>query len=44
MLKHLVDLGYGLEAASIEEVNMAIAAGCPADKIVLTPQLKHAVK
>ena len=40
MLKHLVGLGYGLEAASIEEVNMAIAAGCPADKIVFDSPVK----
>ncbi|REK65477.1 MAG: hypothetical protein DWQ49_00955, partial [Bacteroidetes bacterium] len=40
MLKHLVDVGYGLEAASIEEVNMAIAAGCPADKIVFDSPVK----
>ena len=40
MLKHLVGLGYGLEAASIEEVNMAIAAGCTPSKIVFDSPVK----
>ncbi len=40
MLKHIVDLGYCLEAASIEEINMAIAAGCPADKIIFDSPVK----
>ena len=40
MLKHLVGLGYGLEAASIEEVNMAIAAGCAPSKIVFDSPVK----
>lgn len=40
MLKHLVDVGYGLEAASIEEVNMAMAAGCAPSKIVFDSPVK----
>lgn len=40
MLKHLVGLGYGLEAASIEEVNMAIAAGCAPSRIVFDSPVK----
>lgn len=40
MLKHLVGLGYGLEAASIEEVNMAMAAGCAPSKIVFDSPVK----
>ena len=40
MLKHLVGLGFGLEAASIEEVNMAIAAGCAHSKIVFDSPVK----
>ena len=40
MLKHLVDVGYGLEAASIEEVNMAMAVGCAPSKIVFDSPVK----
>ncbi len=34
VLRRLVALGAGLEAASIEEVHLALAAGCDADRIV----------
>jgi len=40
MLQHLVKLGFGLEAASIEEVNMALAAGCEPAKIVFDSPVK----
>lgn len=40
MLRVLVDLGYGLEAASIEEVELAIAAGCPPSEIVFDSPVK----
>src|SRR5262245_45849634 len=34
LLCEIVDMEAGLEAASIEEVSLALAAGCPADRIV----------
>ncbi len=34
LLRYAVDCGMGLEAASIEEVALARAAGCPPDRIV----------
>lgn len=34
LLRHVVDRGAGLEAASWEEVQVAVAAGCPPDRIV----------
>lgn len=34
VLRRVVDSGCGLEAASWEEVQLAVAAGCPADRIV----------
>jgi diaminopimelate decarboxylase len=40
VLHHIVSLGYGLEAASIEEVKLAIAAGCANDKIVFDSPVK----
>ena len=40
MLKVLVELGYGLEAASIEEVDRALAAGCEPSKIVFDSPVK----
>lgn len=40
VLRHIVSLGYGLEAASIEEVKLAIAAGCANDKIVFDSPVK----
>ena len=40
LLRKLVDFGYGLEAASIEEVRRAKAAGCPVDQIVFDSPVK----
>lgn len=40
VLKSIVDFGFGLEAASLEEVKMAVAAGCPAHKIVFDSPVK----
>jgi diaminopimelate decarboxylase len=40
VLRHIVSLGHGLEAASIEEVKLALAAGCPKDKIVFDSPVK----
>jgi diaminopimelate decarboxylase len=40
LLAVLVDLGAGLEAASIEEVHIALAAGCPPDRIVFDSPAK----
>lgn len=40
MLAQLVAWGYGLEAASIEEVNRALEAGCPAERIVFDSPVK----
>ena len=40
VLHHIVSLGYGLEAASIEEVKLALAAGCPNEKIVFDSPVK----
>jgi diaminopimelate decarboxylase len=40
VLRYIVELGYGLEAASIEEVKLAIAAGCANDKIVFDSPVK----
>lgn len=38
MLAHLIDLGFGLEAASLEEVQLALAAGAaPSDLIFDSP-------
>ena len=34
LLRHVADRGFGLEAASFEEVELALAAGCPPDRIV----------
>ncbi|WP_437324895.1 diaminopimelate decarboxylase [Sorangium sp. So ce381] len=34
VLRAAVDCGAGLEAASLEEVKLALAAGCPPDRIV----------
>jgi diaminopimelate decarboxylase len=34
LLREVVATGAGLEAASIEEVHLGLAAGCPADRIV----------
>ncbi|QEF98772.1 Diaminopimelate decarboxylase [Stieleria maiorica] len=40
VLKVAVGEGFGLEAASIEEVELAIAAGCPHDRIVFDSPAK----
>lgn len=40
MLAQLVKWGYGLEAASIEEVRLALAAGCSPSKIVFDSPVK----
>jgi diaminopimelate decarboxylase len=40
VLKAIVDFGFGLEAASLEEVKMAVAAGCPSHKIVFDSPVK----
>jgi len=40
MLRTLVEWGYGLEAASIEEVERALEAGCPVNRIVFDSPVK----
>jgi diaminopimelate decarboxylase len=40
ILRAVVDAGAGLEAASIEEVQLALAAGCPAQRIVFDSPAK----
>jgi diaminopimelate decarboxylase len=40
VLKHIVNLGFGLEAASIEEVYLAIQTGISFDKIVFDSPVK----
>ncbi len=40
VLRELVHAGAGLEAASIEEVELAFAAGCPIEKIVFDSPAK----
>jgi diaminopimelate decarboxylase len=40
MLKALVDAGFGLEAASMEEVHYALNAGCPINKVVFDSPVK----
>ncbi|MGM0480236.1 MAG: hypothetical protein ACQERC_13525 [Bacteroidota bacterium] len=40
VLQHLIESGYGLEAASIEEVKLAIAAGADPGKIVFDSPVK----
>lgn len=40
LLRKLVEAGTGLEAASIEEVHLALAAGCPPDKVVFDSPAK----
>jgi len=40
VLRRLVDQGAGLEAASIEEVHIALAAGCPPQRIVFDSPAK----
>lgn len=40
LLKRCVSAGTGLEAASIEEVHLALAAGCPPERIVFDSPAK----
>ena len=40
ILREVVGAGAGLEAASIEEVKLALAAGCPAERIVFDSPAK----
>ena len=40
ILRHAVESGAGLEAASIEEVHLALAAGCPPTRIVFDSPAK----
>lgn len=42
VLRHLVELGLSLEAASFEEVHLALAAGCPPQRIVFDSPCKTA--
>lgn len=44
LLRIAVDRGIGLEAASIEEVHVALAAGCPPDRIVFDSPAKTAAE
>lgn len=44
VLRVAVDRDFGLEAASIEEVALAIAAGCPPDRIVFDSPAKTAAE
>ena len=40
VLKHVVKLGFGLEAASLEEVQLAVQAGISFDKIIFDSPVK----
>lgn len=40
LLKHAVEAGAGMEAASMEEVHLALAAGCPPERIVFDSPAK----
>mmetsp|Transcript_8579 Transcript_8579/g.16573 ORF Transcript_8579/g.16573 Transcript_8579/m.16573 type:complete len:554 (-) Transcript_8579:203-1864(-) len=40
ILKQLVDWGFGMECASMEEVYLALNAGCPGSKIVFDSPVK----
>jgi diaminopimelate decarboxylase len=44
MLACLVEEGFGLEAASFEEVELAIAAGAPAHRIIFDSPVKTAAE
>ncbi len=44
ILREVVQVGAGLEAASIEEVAVALAAGCPAGRIVFDSPAKTAAE
>lgn len=41
ILKHIVQMGFGLEAATWEEVKLARMAGCPSEKIVFDSPVKR---
>ena len=41
VLKHIVGRGFGLEAATVEEVWLARAAGCPSERIVFDSPVKR---
>ena len=40
MLRELVTRGFGLEAASIEEVRRALTAGCPSERLIFDSPVK----
>ena len=40
ILREVVQAGAGLEAASIEEVHLALAAGCPAERVMFDSPAK----
>lgn len=40
ILKRVVEWGFGLEAASMEEVQLALKAGCPSERIVFDSPVK----
>ena len=40
ILREVVRTGAGLEAASIEEVHLALAAGCPAERVIFDSPAK----
>ncbi|MEE2644749.1 MAG: diaminopimelate decarboxylase [Myxococcota bacterium] len=40
LLRELVSSGFGLEAASIEEVRRALAAGCPSSRLIFDSPVK----
>jgi len=42
ILREVVSAGAGLEAASLEEVQLALAAGCPPDRVVFDSPAKTA--
>jgi len=37
VLQHIHSLGAGLDTVSIQEVRLGLASGCPADRIIFTP-------
>ncbi len=41
VLRHMVNRGFGLEAATWEEVQVARAAGCPPERIVFDSPVKR---
>jgi len=40
ILKQVVEWGFGLEAASMEEVHLALNAGCPSNRVVFDSPVK----